>query len=62
MRLLRTVGLAEKALNYPDELSGGFCVPLGCCRLGTISSSLAKYKPHSCLSINLPQRFCGRKK
>ena len=23
MRLLRTVGLAEKALNYPDELSGG---------------------------------------
>ncbi|MBQ2217929.1 MAG: amino acid ABC transporter ATP-binding protein, partial [Firmicutes bacterium] len=23
MRLLHTVGLAEKALNYPDELSGG---------------------------------------
>ena len=23
MKLLRTVGLAEKALNYPDELSGG---------------------------------------
>ena len=23
MRLLRTVGLAEKAFNYPDELSGG---------------------------------------
>ena len=23
MRLLRTVGLAEKALNYPDQLSGG---------------------------------------
>ncbi len=23
MQLLRTVGLAEKALNYPDELSGG---------------------------------------
>ena len=23
MRLLRTVGLSEKALNYPDELSGG---------------------------------------
>ena len=23
MRLLRTVGLAEKAMNYPDELSGG---------------------------------------
>lgn len=23
MRLLRSVGLAEKALNYPDELSGG---------------------------------------
>ena len=23
MRLLRMVGLAEKALNYPDELSGG---------------------------------------
>ena len=23
MRLLKTVGLAEKALNYPDELSGG---------------------------------------
>ncbi|HWS41930.1 MAG TPA: ATP-binding cassette domain-containing protein, partial [Pseudoflavonifractor sp.] len=23
MRLLATVGLAEKALNYPDELSGG---------------------------------------
>ena len=23
MRLLRTVGLAEKALSYPDELSGG---------------------------------------
>ena len=23
MRLLTTVGLAEKALNYPDELSGG---------------------------------------
>ena len=23
IRLLRTVGLAEKALNYPDELSGG---------------------------------------
>ncbi|MCR4842871.1 MAG: amino acid ABC transporter ATP-binding protein, partial [Eubacterium sp.] len=23
MRLLRTVGLAQKALNYPDELSGG---------------------------------------
>jgi len=23
MRLLRTVGLAEKALNYPEELSGG---------------------------------------
>ncbi len=23
MRLLRTVGLADKALNYPDELSGG---------------------------------------
>ena len=23
MRLLRTVGLAKKALNYPDELSGG---------------------------------------
>ena len=23
MKLLRTVGLAEKAMNYPDELSGG---------------------------------------
>ena len=60
MNLLRTVGLAEKALNYPDELSGGQKQRIAIARTLAMDPDIILFdEPTSALDPELTQEILG---